>query len=234
VDLASPQPASIDLGSGETVSGLWLRPPEAGACLVLAHGAGAAMTHPSMETLARGLAVRGVASLRYQFPYMEHGQKRPDPPAVAHSAVRAAVAAANRLAGGLPLFAGGRSFGGRMTSQAQAASPLAGVRGLVFFAFPLHPAGRPSSERARHLAAVQVPRLFLQGTRDALAELALLRPVCAELGDRATLELLPDADHSFAVPARSGRSTAEVRNAMLDTTAAWLMRVRSAERATFA
>src|SRR6185503_5055748 len=171
--------------------------------------------------VAAELAERGIATLRYQFPYMEQGSKRPDPPALAHATVRAAVATAAELASGLPLIAGGKSFGGRMTSQAQAAAPLEGVRGLAFLGFPLHPAGKPSAERAKHLAQVKVPMLFLQGTRDALADLDQLKPVVASLGKRATLRLFDDADHSFHVPARSGRTDAEVMNAMLDAFAAW-------------
>src|SRR5690606_701848 len=162
--------AKLTLDVGEaTVSGLWLAPAGARACLVLAHGAGAGMTHKTMAATANGLAARGVASLRYNFLYMERGGKRPDPPALAHAAVRAAVAKAGELAPSLPLFAGGRSFGARMTSQAQAKAPLANVRGLVFFAFPLHPAGKPGDERAAHLGAVKLPMLFLQGAIPALA-----------------------------------------------------------------
>lgn len=155
------------------------------------------MTHPFMAAVAAGLAERGIATLRYQFPYMEKGSKRPDPPKVAHAAVREAVAEAARRFRGLPLFAGGKSFGGRMTSQAQAIEPLAGVRGLVFVGFPLHPAGKPADERGAHLADVKVPMLFLQGSRDELADLALLRPVVERLGDRATLAVFEGADHSF-------------------------------------
>ncbi len=200
------QHVSISLEDGSIVSGLWLRAEHAHACLVLAHGAAAGMTHRSMTELVEGLADRGVATLRYQFPFMERGSKRPDGPAVAHAAVRAAVVEAGRLAGDLPLFAGGRSFGGRMTSQAQAIEPLPRVRGLVFFAFPLHPAGKPSIARAEHLSAVRIPMLFVHGTRDALAQLELLQPVVADLGERATLVLCQDADHSFRVPAKMGRS----------------------------
>ena len=196
---------TIPLPNGEAVSGLWQAPREATACLVLAHGAGAGMTHRSMAAIADGLEDLGVATLRYQFPYMEKGGRRVDPPAVAHGAVRAAVAEGRRRADGLKLFAGGRSFGGRMTSQAQAVEPLEGVRGLVFFAFPLHPAGKPSNERAAHLAQVSAPMLFLQGSNDALADLGLLRGVVAARGDRATLEIIDDADHSFHVPAKTGR-----------------------------
>ena len=179
------------------------------------------MTHASLEGLAGDLAERGIATLRYEFPFMQGGRHRPDRPALAHAAVRGAVAAANRVAGDLPLFAGGRSYGGRMTSQAQAVSPLPGVLGLVFFAFPLHPAGRPSTDRGRHLVQVQVPLLFLQGTRDALADVALLQQLCAELGERATLKLLAHADHSFRVFARSGRTDPEVRREMLDAVVSW-------------
>ncbi len=213
---------SIPVDAGTPVSGLLQMPVDARACLVLAHGAGAGMTHPFMSVVATGLAQRGVATLRYQFPYMERGSGRPDPPALAQAAVRAAVAEANRRAPGLPLFAGGKSFGGRMTSQAQAAAPLPGVRGLVFLGFPLHPAGKPGQTRAQHLRDVQVPMLFLQGTRDKLAELDQLLPACAGLGDRATLRLFEDADHSFHVPARSGRTDAQVRDEMLDALAAWV------------
>ena len=172
---------SIATGGG-AVSALWLRPASARACLVLAHGAGAGMTHRSMVAVAEGLAERAIATLRFQFPYMERGARRPDPPNVAQAAVRAACGEAARLADGLPLYAGGRSFGGRMTSQAQAASPLADVRGLVFFAFPLHLAGKPATTRAEHLGKVDIPMLFLQGTRDALAELPLLQQMVAGLG----------------------------------------------------
>jgi uncharacterized protein len=211
-----------DTAGDAKVSGLWLAPEKARACLVLAHGAGAGMAHASMTALATGLAGRGVATLRYQFPYMERGSKRPDAPALAHTTVRAAVAEATRLAGRLPLFAGGKSFGGRMTSQAQAITPLPGVRGLVFFAFPLHPAGKPSTTRADHLGEIDVPMLFLQGTRDALAGLDLLRPVVAALGARATLVLAQDADHSFHVPAKTGRKDADVLAELLDAAAEWM------------
>jgi hypothetical protein len=174
-----------------------------------------------MANVAAELAERSIGTLRYQFPYMEKKSKRPDSPKVCHAAVRAAVAAAARLAPGLPLIAGGRSFGGRMTSQAQAAAPLPGVRGLAFLAFPLHPSKQPSDSRAEHLGSVRIPMLFLQGTRDELAVLELLEPVVRRLGDLATLKLLADADHSFHVPARSGRNDARVRSEMLDTFAFW-------------
>ena len=221
--MAEPDAITIALPDGSVVPGLWSRPHHARACLVLAHGAGAGMTHPAMAATAEGLAARGIASLRYQFAYMARGSKRTDPPAIAHAAVRAAVAEAAGRAGGLPLFAGGRSFGGRMTSQAQALAPLEGVRGLVFFAFPLHPAGKPSIERAAHLGVVEVPMLFLQGTRDALADRHLLEPVVAALGERATLALAPDADHSFHVPASTGRRDREVLADLLDGAAAWMV-----------
>src|SRR5215468_4668759 len=183
---SAPQPVTITVDDAHRVSGLLLVPPDARACYVLAHGAGAGMTHPFMAAVATELAARGIATLRYQFPYMERGSKRPDPPALAQATVRAAVAEAGRRVPALPLVAGGKSFGGRMTSQAQAATPLAGVRGLVFLGFPLHPAGRPSDERAKHLFDVQIPMLFLQGTRDEFAETALLKQVVDRLGKRAT------------------------------------------------
>jgi predicted alpha/beta-hydrolase family hydrolase len=207
------------------VFGLLLAPPGASACYVFAHGAGAGMTHPFMTAVATGLASRGIATLRYNFPYMEHGSRRPDTPRVAHATVRAAVEEAARRLPGLPLLAGGKSFGGRMTSQAQAESPLPGVKGLVFFGFPLHPAGKPSDERAAHLFDVAVPMLFLQGARDALADTGLLNTVVKRLGARATLHLVPDADHSFHVPARSGRKDAEVMDEVLDVVAGWSARL---------
>jgi uncharacterized protein len=218
--VASPQQLEIEAGSS-TVSALLLRPDHARACFVFAHGAGAGMTHAFMQEAATGLAARGLATLRYQFPYMEKASKRPDPPAVAHATVRAAVAEALKVCSGLPLIAGGKSFGARMTSQAQAKMPLAGVRGLGFFGFPLHPAGKPSQERADHLADVHVPMLFLQGARDKLAELNLLEPVVDRLGESATLHLVEGADHSFHVPARSGRNDREVMAEILDAFAAW-------------
>jgi predicted alpha/beta-hydrolase family hydrolase len=180
------------------------------------------MLHPFMASVASELAQRGIATLRYQFPYMERGSKRPDPPKLAEATVRAAVLEAARLAPDLPLFAGGKSFGGRMTSQAQAASALPGVRGLVFLGFPLHPPGKPSSERAAHLAGVKVPLLFLQGTRDEFADLKLLKAQVRRLGTRATLRLYADADHSFHVPARTGRKDPEVRAELADAIAQWI------------
>jgi predicted alpha/beta-hydrolase family hydrolase len=216
------KPVVVTVDDARRVSGLLLAPPRARACYVLAHGAGAGMTHPFMAAVATELAERGIATLRYQFPYMEQGGQRPDPPKLAHATVGAAVAEASRLLPNLPLFAGGKSFGGRMTSQAQAVAPLPGVRGLIFLGFPLHPAGRPSRERGRHLFDVQVPMLFLQGTRDALAALGELEPLCQELGRRAVLTLVQDADHSFHVPARSGRKDPQVRADVLDTLASWI------------
>lgn len=219
------QSIGITVSDAQRVSGLLQVPADARACYVLAHGAGAGMAHPFMSAIAEGLAERRIATLRYQFLYMEQGSKRPDPPKLAHAAVRAAVQEAARQLPDLPLFAGGKSFGGRMTSQAQAASPLPGVRGLVFLGFPLHPPGKPSNERASHLFDVSIPMLFLQGTRDKLAELQLLEPLCQELGARATLKLFPEADHSFHVPVRSGRKDADVRIEMLDTAADWMGKV---------
>jgi predicted alpha/beta-hydrolase family hydrolase len=216
------EPLTLLIDPASSVSALWLAPPTPRACLVLAHGAGAGMTHRAMAATAEGLAERGVATLRYQFPYMEKGGKRVDAPPVAHAAVRAAAAEGLRRAGGAPLFAGGRSFGGRMTSQAQALAPMQRVRGLVFFAFPLHPAGKPGVDRAEHLAAISAPMLFLQGTKDTLAELPLLQGVVASLGERATLVLAEEADHSFHVPAKTGRKDAEVLASLLDTAAAWM------------
>ena len=201
---------------------LLVAPANPRALYVLAHGAGAGMAHPFMAAVAEGLKARGIATLRYDFDYMARGSKRPDPPKVAHAAVRAAVAEAARLLPGVPIFAGGKSFGGRMTSQAQALEPLPGVEGLVFLGFPLHPAGKPDNERGAHLADVTVPMLFLQGSRDDLASLALLRPLVGALGKRATLEVFVDADHSFHVPARTGRKDIEVMAAMLDAIARWI------------
>jgi uncharacterized protein len=207
----------------EQVSGLFLRPANAKALYLFAHGAGAGMTHRAMESNARGLSERGIATLRYQFLYMENGSKRPDPPRLAHAVVRAAAAEAVQLASDLPLFAGGRSFGGRMTSQAQADTPLPDVKGLAFLGFPLHPAGKPGIERAEHLARVEVPMLFVSGDRDALAELDLLTPVVAGLGGRAMLHLVTHADHSFRVAAKSGRTLADAENEALDALASWII-----------
>ena len=218
----TPEPLSIAIADGETVSGLWQRPAGARACYVMAHGAGAGMTHPFMTAFANELASRAIATLRFQFPYMERGSKRPDAPKVARAAVRPAVAEARRLAPELALYAGGRSFGGRMTSQAQAALPLPEVRGLAFLGFPLHPAGRPDDTRGEHLSDVRIPMLFLQGTRDELAHLQLLTKQVERLGERATLALFDEADHSFHVPARTGRKDADVRAEIADVLARWI------------
>ena len=219
---AAAQPLRIQIAAATSVSALLICPPQARAVYVFAHGAGAGMAHASMATIAAGLGERGIATLRYQFPYMENASKRPDSPAVAHVAVRAAVAEAARCCAGLPLIAGGKSFGGRMTSQAQAIDPLPGVRGLAFLGFPLHPAGKPSSDRAEHLAEIDIPMLFLQGTRDALAEWNLLESVVARLGKPATLHGVSEADHSFHVLVRSGRNDREVMTEVLDAFAAWV------------
>ena len=221
------QTIRIKIEASESVTGLLMNPAGAQAGFVFAHGAGAGMSHSFMEAVASGLSVRGIATLRFQFPYMEKGAKRPDVPAVAQAAVRAAVAEAARQLPGLPLVAGGRSFGGRMTSQAQAAAPLAGVRGLAFLGFPLHPAGKPSEQRAKHLAGIRIPMLFVQGTRDALAELPLLQQVTAALGTRASLQLIEHADHSFHVLVRSGRSNGEVMRELLDSLAGWIVALRN-------
>jgi predicted alpha/beta-hydrolase family hydrolase len=212
----------IPIDAAQSVSALLARPPDAEACYVFAHGAGAGMTHPFMAAVADGLAARRIATLRYQFPYMEKGTKRPDSPVAAQAAVRAAVAQARQRLPGLTLIAGGKSFGGRMTSQAQAAAPLDTVRGLAFFGFPLHAAGKPSTERAAHLFDIAVPMLFLQGSGDKLAELRLLEPLVGKLGKKASLHVVKDADHSFHVPARSGRRDADVLAELLDVFASWV------------
>jgi len=196
-------------------------PQRSKACFVVAHGAGAGMMHPFMVSLASDLAEREIATLRYQFPYMERQSRRPDPPVICHATVRAAVAAAGTLVPSLPLIAGGKSFGGRMTSQAQAANPLAQVRGLAFLGFPLHPPKQPSDSRGEHLSKVQIPMLFLQGARDEFAELTLLEPLVKRLGTRASLRLLPDADHSFRVPARSSLTSRQVNDEMLTALTTW-------------
>jgi len=219
---SSAEPVTINLEGGQRVSGLLQAPSVARACYVLAHGAGAGMAHPFMSAVAQGLAERGVATLRYQFPYMEQGSKRPDVPKVAHATVRAAVLEASRRLPSLALFAGGKSFGGRMSSQAQALTPLPGVRGLIFLGFPLHPPGKPSDERAKHLFDVRVPMLFMQGTNDEFAQLELLQPLVERLGAGATLKLFQHANHSFHVPARSGRKDSEIRTEMLDGIADWV------------
>ena len=226
------QPVTITVDDAHRVSGLLLAPSKARACYVLAHGAGAGMAHPFMASVAEGLAERGIATLRYQFPYMERGSKRPDAPKLAHATVRAAVVELSRLAPDLTVVAGGKSFGGRMTSQAQAALPLPGVRGIAFLGFPLHAPGRPSDDRGKHLFDVQIPMLLLQGTRDEFADLQLLHPLVEELGARATLKLFPDADHSFHVPARTGRKDLDVRSEMLDVLAGWIDVVVNADQST--
>jgi uncharacterized protein len=222
-----PQSLKLQVGADCQVSGVLLNPPDSFACYVFGHGAGAGMHHPSMQNVAVELATHGIATLRYQFPYMEKGSKRTDPPALCHATVRAAVNAAQQLLPGQALIAGGRSFGGRMTSQAQALSPLPDVRGLAFLAFPLHPPKRPSTERANHLFDVTIPMLFVQGTRDELAALDLLEPTVERLGKNATLKLLLDADHSFHVPARTGRKDAEVRDEALRALAQWVRSLMS-------
>jgi predicted alpha/beta-hydrolase family hydrolase len=211
----------IDVNDTTRVSGLLEHPAGSKLCLVFAHGAGAGMEHPFMAALAHDLAVHGIATLRYQFPYMERGEKRTDPPPLCHATVRAAVGAAGQLVAKVPLIAGGKSFGGRMTSQAQAAVPLPGVHGLVFFGFPLHTPDKPSIDRAAHLSKIKVPMLFLQGTRDNLADLTLLRPLVDGFNHLATLKVLEAADHSFHVLVRSGRKDAEVKAEMVHEFLAW-------------
>ncbi len=213
---------SFDVDDTNAVSALLQSPEQAIACYVMAHGAGAGMTHPFMAAVADGLAERRIATLRYQFPFMEQGSRGPERPALAHATVRMAIKTAGRLAPSLPLIAGGKSFGGRMTSQAQAEAPLPDVRGLAFLGFPLHPSRKPSDGRAQHLAHVRVPMLFLQGTRDTLATMSLLLPLIERLGALATLTPVQDADHSFHVPVRSGRTDLQVLAEMLDTMAAWI------------
>jgi hypothetical protein len=212
----------IEVGEkGGRVSALLLVPPDARLLYVLAHGAGAGMRHPFLETIAQRLAERGIATLRYQFPYMERRGRRPDPPAVAEATVRAAVEEAGRVAPGLPLMAGGKSFGGRMTSSAQASAPLPGVRGLIFLGFPLHPPGRPGIARAEHLDRVTVPMLFLQGTRDDFADLTLLTPLVGRLGALATLHLVQGGDHSFKVLKRSSRTETDTMGELVDAIVGW-------------
>lgn len=221
--MAAPIPKAlvISVDDATRVSALMQRPAHAKWCFVLAHGAGAGMNHPFMAAVADELAALDIATLRYQFPFAEKKSRRPDPPKLAQATVRAAVDAAHTVAPDLPLIAGGKSFGGRMTSQAQAAEPLRKVRGLAFLGFPLHPPGEPSVARAAHLSQVHIPMLFLQGTRDAFAELALIEPLAKRLGSGATLTLLEDADHSFHVPARTGRSDSQVRTTMLTALSSW-------------
>ncbi len=222
----------IDVGESiGKVSGLLLRPPDAWAGYVLAHGAGAGMRHGFMNAIADWLARQGIATLRYQFPYTESAGRRPDPPGVLQATVRAAVAKAREIAPELPLVAGGKSLGGRMTSGAAAHHLLPGVLGLVFLGFPLHPAKQPGESRADHLRGVELPMLFLQGTRDALAELDLITAVCGRLGPRATLHVVEGADHSFAVLKRSGRSDADVMKELAATTAHWIQSLVAASGA---
>nr|WP_228747984.1 alpha/beta family hydrolase [Bradyrhizobium sp. BR 10289] len=222
---AKTQELKLDIDRVGTVSAILMRPAHARACYVLAHGAGTDMRHASMEKIAADLSERGIATLRFNFPYMENKQGRPDQPAVAHAAVRAAVAEALRLCPGLKLVAGGKSFGGRMTSQAQAKAPLPEVKGLAFLGFPLHADKKPSAERAAHLAEVNIPMLFLQGTRDGLADLGLLKPVVASLGSKATLHEVEGGDHSFAVLKKSGRTNDDALAEVLDALAAWIDRL---------
>jgi uncharacterized protein len=212
-------------GAGE-VSALQLMPPRPRAYYVLAHGAGAGMRHPFMEAIAQRLCAQGIGTLRYQFPYTEARGRRPDPEPVLLATVRAAVAAGREAAGGVPLLAGGKSMGGRMTSRAAATAPLEGVAGIVFLGFPLHPAGQPATSRADHLAKVDRPMLFLQGTRDALAGLPLLEPVIARLAERATLRVIEHADHGFHVGKRSGRTDDEVLDELARAVVEWLPRAQ--------
>jgi len=225
---AVSEPVIFSLDAEHRVSGILLAPEKARAGYVLAHGAGAGMRQKFLEATALGLAERGIATFRYNFPYMDAGGKRVDPPALCHATVRAAVAEAGRLLPKLPLVAGGKSFGGRMTSQAQALEPLAGVRGLAFLGYPLHPPGKPSVDRAEHLTEVKVPMLFLQGTNDEFAELALLKTMVAKLAKRATLRLFERADHSFHVPAKSGRKDADVTAELLDALTGWMDEISAA------
>jgi hypothetical protein len=222
MNAASPQQLEFAVNGADTVSALLLHPPAAQACFVFAHGAGAGMAHPFMQQVAAGLYERNIATLRYQFPYMEKGSRRPDAPDIAHATVRAAVSEAARHCPGLTLVAGGKSFGGRMTSQAQAIAPLAGVRGLAFLGFPLHPADKPSETRAKHLSDVHIPMLFVQGTRDKLADPKLIAPLVARLGASASLHSVHEADHSFHVLARSGRNDGEVMGEVISTLAGWI------------
>lgn len=209
---------------GKTDDGLLVRPHDTRLLYVLAHGAGAGMRHHFLAQAADVFAGRGIATFRYEFPYMQAGKSRPDSPGVAEAAVRKAVAAAAHAAPGFPLFAGGKSFGGRMTSQAQAHEPLPGVRGLVFLGFPLHAPGRPSTTRAEHLASVDVPMLFLQGTRDEFAQIDLLQEIVGKLGERATLHLIEEGDHSFKVPKRTGKTESDVMNELAETVKQWAAR----------
>jgi predicted alpha/beta-hydrolase family hydrolase len=224
--LAGTRELKLDIERAGTVSALLTEAARPRACFVFAHGAGAGMRHSFMEQVAAGLAQCGVTTLRFNFPYMEQGSRRPDAPAIAHAAIRAAVAEAARRYPGLPLIAGGKSFGGRMTSQAQAKASLASVRGIAFFGFPLHLDGKPSTERADHLAKVDIPMLFLQGTRDKLADIGLVGEVTKGLGQKATLHVVEAGDHSFQVLKKSGRSNDETMTEILDAFAAWLDKLK--------
>lgn len=222
--MSKTQADKLRVSDTTAVSILWEIPRNATACYVLAHGAGAGMTHPFMESVATALAARNIATLRFQFPYMERGSRRPDPPKLCHATIRAAVDLARKETN-LPLIAGGRSFGGRMASQAQAVDPLPSVVGLAFLGFPLHPPKAPADERAEHLQDTKIPLLFLQGTRDELADLGLMTALVKRLGTRATLKLFDDADHSFHVRARSGRTDAQVFDEMMRDVASWVDRI---------
>jgi predicted alpha/beta-hydrolase family hydrolase len=211
----------IDIPNGESVSAILDRPAKAHSLLVIAHGAGAGMMHPFLQTLCFQLNSAGIATLRYQFPYMEKGRRIPDPPAMLTATVQAAVREGKKLAPDLSLFAGGKSMGGRMTSTAASAQPLDGVKGIIFLGFPLHPPNRPGTKRADHLTRVTAPMLFLQGTRDAFADLDLLRPICARLGSRATLQVIEGADHSFHVLKAAGRRDADVQSDLAESIASW-------------
>jgi len=218
-------PLTIKVSETQNVSALLTVLSRVRGCYVLAHGAGAGMNHPFMSAVAQGLAERDCATLRYQFPFVENGSKRPDTPPVAHATVQAAVAEAGRELPSVPLFAGGKSFGGRMTSQSQAKAPLPNVVGLAFIGFPLHAAGKPSVDRAAHLSELSIPMLFIQGTRDALAELPLIEATVVELGALATLQFVDSADHSFHVLARSGRTVVEAMSHVLDSLASWMISI---------
>jgi len=223
--MSTENEVKIAVGDSQ-ISGLLTAPSNARACYVLAHGAGVGMRHKFMGAVAHGLGERGIATLRYQFPYMEQGRKRPDSPKLAQATVRAAADKAEELLPGLPRIAGGKSYGARMTSEAQAEAPLPGVRALAFLGFPLHAPGQPSDKRAEHLSRVEIPMLFLQGTRDEFADLDYLKPLIERVGSPATLKLFDDADHSFHVPAKSGRTDAEVMSDLLDALAAWIAALR--------
>lgn len=221
--MISRMESQIDVAEGGgRVSAILLRPDDAWLLYVVAHGAGAGMRHPFLESVCAALAERGIATLRYQFPYMELGKKRPDSPAILEASVRAAVLKGHELVPHLPLIAGGKSLGGRMTSGAAASGLLADVDGLVFLGFPLHAPGKPATSRADHLGKVDLPLLFLQGSRDDFARLDLITDVCEELGSNATLHVVEDADHSFAVPKRSGRNRDDIIGELTQTIAEWV------------